>query len=70
VQYGFGALSHALMAAGLLDELHLWVQPVFVGTGTTSDLLYRAGSSSSFELTGSNSLASGVVILTYRNSAG
>jgi riboflavin biosynthesis pyrimidine reductase len=58
------------MAAGLLDELRLWVHPVFVGTGTASDLLYRAGSSGSFELTGSNSLDSGIVILTYRNSAG
>jgi dihydrofolate reductase len=69
VQYGFGALSHALMTAGLLDELRLWVHPVFVGTGTASDLLYRAGWSGSFELTGSNSLDSGIVILTYRNSA-
>lgn len=66
VQYGFGALSHALMAAGLLDELRLWVHPVFAGTGTASDLIYRAGSSGSFELTGVNRLDSGVVILTYR----
>jgi dihydrofolate reductase len=58
VQYGFGPLSHALMAAGLLDELRLWVHPFFVGTGTASDLLYRAGSSGSFELAGSNSLDS------------
>jgi dihydrofolate reductase len=70
VQYGFGALSHALMAAGLLDELRLWVHPVFVGTGTASDLLYRAGSSGSFELADSTSLGSGVVILTYRSPAG
>lgn len=70
VQYGFGPLSHALMAAGLLDELRLWVHPFFVGTGTASDLLYRAGSSGSFELAGSASLGSGIVILTYRGSAG
>jgi dihydrofolate reductase len=66
VQYGFGPLSHTLMAAGLLDELRLWLHPFFVGTGTTSDLLYRAGSSNSFELAGSTSLDSGIVILTYR----
>lgn len=70
VQYGFGPLSRALMAAGLLDELRLWVHPFFVGTGTASDLLYRAGSSGSFELAGSASLGSGIVILTYRSSAG
>jgi dihydrofolate reductase len=69
VQYGFGPLSHALLAAGLLDELRLWVHPFFVGTGTTADLLYRAGSSSTFELTGCTSLDSGIVILTYQTAA-
>ena len=70
VQYGFGPLSRALMAAGLLDELRLWVHPFFVGTGTASDLLYRAGSSGRFELVGSATLGSGIVILTYRSPAG
>jgi dihydrofolate reductase len=69
VQYGFGPLSHALMAAGLLDELRLWVHPFFVGTGTASDVLYRAGSSGTFDLTDSTSLDSGIAILTYRASA-
>lgn len=70
VQYGFGPLSHALMAAGLVDELRLWVHPFFLGTGTASDLLFRAGSSGSFDLSESTSLDSGIVILTYRKSAG
>jgi dihydrofolate reductase len=69
VQYGFGPLTHALMAAELLDELHLWVHPFFVGTGTTSDLLYRSGSSGTFDLADSTNLDNGVVILTYRSSA-
>lgn len=69
VQYGFGPLSHALMAAGLLDELRLWVHPFFVGTGTANDLLYRAGSAGTFDLADSISLDSGIVILTYRASA-
>jgi dihydrofolate reductase len=69
VQYGFGALSHALMAAGLLDELRLWVHPFFVGTGSTSDLLYRVGSSRIFKFAGSRTLDSGIVILTYHNPA-
>ncbi len=67
VQYGFGPLAHALMAAGLLDELRLWVHPFFVGLGTTDGLLYRPGSAGSFELADSLTLDSGIVILTYRS---
>ncbi|GAB3406806.1 dihydrofolate reductase family protein [Flindersiella endophytica] len=66
VQYGFGQLAHALMAASLLDELRLWVHPFFVGTGTAGDLLYRTGSAGTFDLADSTSLDSGIVILTYR----
>ena len=65
VQYGFGRLAHELMAAGLLDELRLWVHPFFIGPGTAEDLLYRPGSSGSFELTDSLTLDSGIVVLTY-----
>src|SRR5579885_173026 len=32
VQYGFGAVSTLLMENGLLDELRLWIHPLFVGT--------------------------------------
>ena len=70
VQYGFGRLAHELMSAGLLDELRLWVHPFFIGTGTANDLLYRAGSSASFDLAETTSLDSGIVILTYRAAAG
>jgi dihydrofolate reductase len=66
VQYGFGRLSHALMAAGLLDELRLWLHPFFVGSGTADDLLYRPGSSAGFELSDTTTLDSGIVILSYR----
>jgi dihydrofolate reductase len=67
VQYGFGRLSRALLAEGLLDELRLWVHPVMVGTGTPGDLLYSSGTSGSFDLVDSNSLDSGIVILSYRS---
>ena len=69
VQYGFGALAHALMAAGLLDELRLWVHPFFLGADTPSDLLCRAGSAGSFELADTTSLDGGIVILIYRAPA-
>lgn len=64
VQYGFGPLSRALLAEGLVDELRLWVHPFLLGTGTPDDLLYRPGSSGSFTLTDSTTLPNGIVILT------
>ncbi len=69
VQYGFGRLAHELMAVGLLDEVRLWVHPFFLGTGDASDLLFRAGSSGTFELSDSTTLESGIVILSYRAAA-
>jgi dihydrofolate reductase len=69
VQYGFGRLSHTLMAAGLLDELRLWVHPFFVGSGSADELLFRPGSAGQFDLADSTTLDSGIVILTYRPQA-
>jgi dihydrofolate reductase len=65
VQYGFGPVTRALLDAGLLDELRLWVHPLLVGTGEPSDLLFRAGTSAQLELTDVTQLASGIVILSY-----
>ena len=39
--YGFGQLSYALLEHGLLNELRLWVHPLFVGQATPADLLFR-----------------------------
>jgi dihydrofolate reductase len=66
LQYGFGQLSRALMAEGLLDELRLWIHPFFVGTGTAGDVLYRAGSSGRFELADVVRMDNGIVILSYQ----
>lgn len=68
VQYGFGSVTHQLMAADLLDELHLWLHPFMVGTGTADGLIYREGAARGFELVGSAVLDSGIVILDYRAS--
>jgi dihydrofolate reductase len=65
VQYGFGPLSHALMEAGLLDELRLWVHPLFVGSRAPEGLIYREGSATIFEHLDSVTLTSGIVVLTY-----
>ena len=66
VQYGFGQLSYALLEHGLLDELRLWVHPLFVGQAAATDLLFRPSGPAVFELTGTLALNTGTVILTYR----
>jgi dihydrofolate reductase len=66
VQYGFGAVSTLLMEHGLLDELRLWFHPLFVGKGTSDDLLFPKGPPTQFELTDSTILKNGMAILTYR----
>jgi dihydrofolate reductase len=63
VQYGFGPVSHTLLAAGLIDELRLWVHPFLTGT---EGLMHHPGSSGRFEFVDSTTLGSGVVILNYR----
>ena len=66
VQYGFGPLAHLLLEHGLLDELRLWVHPVFAGTAGPDDLLFRAGKPVVWELADSRTLTNGIVILSYR----
>lgn len=65
VQYGFGSLSFALMSAGLIDELRLWLHPFFVGKAKANDLLFRPSAPAAFDFADSTPLASGVVILRY-----
>ncbi|WP_067456542.1 dihydrofolate reductase family protein [Actinomadura macra] len=65
LQYGFGPVSRALVENGLLDELRLWIHPVIVGTDDPSELLVHRDFSASFELAGTTSFKSGVLIATY-----
>jgi dihydrofolate reductase len=62
VLYGHGPLGQALLEADLLDELNLWIHPVFVGRGTK---LFREGRQSELRLARSKTTNTGVVILTY-----
>jgi dihydrofolate reductase len=66
VQYGFGAVSTLLLQHGLLDELRLWIHPLFVGTGTPGDVLFPKGPPTQFELADAAILKDSMVILTYR----
>lgn len=66
VQYGIGPVTRALIAAGLLDRLRLWIHPFFVGKGGPEDLLFRDVPVSRFQLVDTTSLSSGIVIVDYR----
>ncbi|MFF5264800.1 dihydrofolate reductase family protein [Actinomadura viridis] len=69
LQYGFGSASRTLMEHGLLDELRLWIHPVFVGTGDAGDLLTREGFAAKFDLVETVTFGSGVIVATFRPAA-
>jgi dihydrofolate reductase len=66
LMYGFGPVAHTLLQHGLLDEVRLWLHPVFVGMGGPSDLLFRGGNTSRMKLVATKTLGSGIVILSYK----
>lgn len=66
VQFGFGQVTHTLVAAGLLDRLRLWVHPFVIGHGGPKDLLFRDAGAAEFDLLDVVPLESGIVILDYR----
>jgi dihydrofolate reductase len=65
VQYGFGQRTHAMLEHGLLDEVRLWMHPLFVRSGSARDLLFREGTLTQLALDKVTQLDSGVVILAY-----
>ena len=69
VQYGFGRLSRALVEHGLLDELRLWVHPLFAGDAPPEDLIAPHCPPAMLTLTDTRALKNGIAILTYRFSA-
>ena len=65
VIYGHGPLGQALLEHQLIDELRLAVNPILVGRGT---LLFREGEKTALKLVSAKTLATGVVVLTYRTT--
>lgn len=59
-------MAQTLGEHGLLDELHLIVNPTIAGTGGPDDMLFRKGNSAKLELIGTRTLGSGCVVLSYR----
>jgi dihydrofolate reductase len=61
---GSGVLVRAMLADGLVDERHLFVFPVTLGSGQR--LFGEGGAQTSFTLAAAESYASGVVHLAFR----
>ena len=59
---GSGTLVRALLADGLVDELHLFVYPLALGSGQR---LFADGATVKLTLAGSEAYASGVLHVTY-----
>jgi dihydrofolate reductase len=68
VQYGFGDVTALLLNHGLLDEIRLWLHPLFLGTARPGDLLFRECRPTGFELADATALRNGIIVLTYRNA--
>jgi dihydrofolate reductase len=67
VIYGHGLLGQTLLEQDLLDELKIWIHPVFVGRG---QLLFCEGKTATLKLAATRSLRSGTVVITYRSGRG
>ncbi|MEV0649477.1 dihydrofolate reductase family protein [Phytomonospora sp. NPDC050363] len=67
LQYGFGTVTTALIEAGLVDEVHFWIHPVFEGTDSVSAPLkdFKA----TFELIDTKVNPTGLIIASYRPKA-
>jgi dihydrofolate reductase len=62
VQYGYGAITRAMLANDLLDELRLWVYPLIAGKDGS---IYGELPTIVFNLADVTTMSSGTVVLTY-----
>jgi dihydrofolate reductase len=65
LMHGFGPVAQSMIGAGLLDALHNWYHPSFVGAGGEGDRLHTDGLAAHFQHVGTRTLSSGVVVLSY-----
>ncbi|MFC7546495.1 dihydrofolate reductase family protein [Plantactinospora sp. GCM10030261] len=69
LMYGFGPLAYDLLRDGLLDEARFWIHPVFVGGESLSNQFTIDKAAPKLELADTQTLSSGVVIVSYRPAA-
>ncbi|TMR89719.1 dihydrofolate reductase family protein [Nonomuraea basaltis] len=67
LMYGYGVVTHALVKAGLVDEVRFWITPVFVGGPSISAPLSDV--ETTLTLAGTKVMKSGVIIATYTPAA-
>jgi dihydrofolate reductase len=63
LKYGTGPLDRVLLEHGLIDELRIWLVPVTVGPGQR---LFEDVADMGFQLSGTTTLSTGVVVLRYQ----
>jgi dihydrofolate reductase len=64
--FGSGRLVNTLIGQGLVDQYHLQVYPVVLGSGKR---LFADGVTASLRLVETKPLSSGVIVLTYQRAA-
>ncbi|SCG75824.1 dihydrofolate reductase family protein [Micromonospora coxensis] len=64
LMYGYGVVTHALVEAGLVDEVRFWIHPVLQGGPSVSAPL--ADARTTLTLAETTVLKSGVIIACYR----
>jgi dihydrofolate reductase len=67
LMYGYGVVTHALVKAGLVDEVRFWIHPVFEGGPTVSAPLSDVRTT--LTLVDTRVMKSGVIIASYRPAA-
>jgi dihydrofolate reductase len=65
LQYGFGDVTRLMLAEGLLDQLKLWLHPVFSGNATADERISPDMPQVPMRLTDTHVHSSGMVILSY-----
>lgn len=65
IMYGYGPVGRALLKAGVLDELRLWIHPEIVGRHGADGLLFHSGSAAKLDLADVKTFATGVIVATY-----
>jgi len=66
VQYGYGPLTTTLIREHLLDEMQIWLHPLFTGDTEPANLISHDANEAKFALADVRRFDSGVVILHYQ----